>query len=104
MQGGKAERTSVIVSGSHSSMGSGSASISVAKSATDTVPLMATTMLLVGLSRASMYGKSPTGEEECHVSGVARCVECKLGWRLGHFLYSFILSYHRELFFGLVSE
>lgn len=48
-----------MVSGSHSSMGSGSASMSVAKSATDTVPRMATTILLVGLSRASMYGRSP---------------------------------------------
>ena len=72
--GAKAWPTSVMVSGSHSSMGSGSASISVAKSATDTVPLMATTILFVGLSRASMYGKSPTGQEGCCVYRVVRRV------------------------------
>lgn len=49
-----------MVSGSHSSNDSGSASMSVAKSAIEDVPLIAITILLVGLSRASMYGKEPT--------------------------------------------
>ena len=38
--------------------------MSVAKSAIEDVPLIAITILLVGLSRASMYGKAPTEQEQ----------------------------------------